>query len=266
MTTVSPSKPNVNWRAVALPAEHGGWSFLLEPILLGLLLRLTAPGLLLAASAVGLFLARQPLKVVLVDRRRGKHYARTALAEKFLLLYGGAVALSILGAFLLSRPIVFLPLLIAFPGMLVQLYADAQGESRQALPELISPVAMAAFAPAIALTGGFPLPLAVAAWALLAVRAVPSILYVRARLRLEHGRTATPAPAVAAQIAGLAIAALLACAGLVPWLALPPLLVLLVRAALGLSPLRRPAPAKIIGIRELLYGLLVVVSLAVGYR
>jgi hypothetical protein len=32
---------NIRWRAVALPTEHGSWSFVGEPILLGLLL---APG------------------------------------------------------------------------------------------------------------------------------------------------------------------------------------------------------------------------------
>jgi hypothetical protein len=266
MTTASPTKPNVNWRAVALPAEHGGWSFLLEPLLLGLLLRPTFPGLLLAVSALGMFLARQPLKIALVDRRRGKRYARTVLAEKFLLVYGGVTVLSIAAAFALSQPVVFLPLVIAFPAMLVQLYADAQGESREALPELVSPVAIAAFAPAIALAGGFPLPQALAAWALLAARCVPSIVYVRARLRLEHGKAANPIPALAAHVAGAALAGLLALLGLAPWLSLPALLALLARAALGLSASRKPTPAKVIGIRELLYGLLVVFSLAIGYR
>ncbi|MBZ0296495.1 MAG: YwiC-like family protein [Anaerolineae bacterium] len=33
-----------NLRSVALPAEHGGWGFLIEPILLGLLVAFSVNG------------------------------------------------------------------------------------------------------------------------------------------------------------------------------------------------------------------------------
>ncbi|MFN8450824.1 MAG: YwiC-like family protein [Anaerolineae bacterium] len=73
----------VRLRAVAIPAEHGGWSFLLEPILLGWLVAPSAAGLLVGVGMIFAFLARHPLKLALSDRRRGKRLARTAAAERF---------------------------------------------------------------------------------------------------------------------------------------------------------------------------------------
>ncbi|MCB0162365.1 MAG: YwiC-like family protein, partial [Caldilineaceae bacterium] len=74
MTTYSgPTKQKARprWRSIALPTEHGGWGFLLEPLLLGRLVAPSAAGLLLLVATVAAFLLRQPLKIVLVDRRRG---------------------------------------------------------------------------------------------------------------------------------------------------------------------------------------------------
>src|SRR5690606_8314064 len=66
--------PVRQWRAVALPAEHGGWSFWLEPILLGLLLAPTIAGLWLALASFGVFLSRQPFKIAWADRQRGRRF------------------------------------------------------------------------------------------------------------------------------------------------------------------------------------------------
>jgi hypothetical protein len=66
----SPSR-NVRWQSIALPTEHGGWSFISEPILLGLLLTPSWGGLALAIGAFAAFLLRQPLKIVLKDVRAG---------------------------------------------------------------------------------------------------------------------------------------------------------------------------------------------------
>ncbi len=64
-------------RSVAVPSEHGGWGLTLEPGLLGLLVAPGAAGVCLAVAAFVAFLARTPLKVVLVDRRRGRWLGRT---------------------------------------------------------------------------------------------------------------------------------------------------------------------------------------------
>ena len=77
-------QPRALWRAVAVPPEHGGWGLTLEPVVLGLLARPGLPGLALGAAAFVAFLARTPLKVVLVDRRRGRWLARSRLALQVL--------------------------------------------------------------------------------------------------------------------------------------------------------------------------------------
>jgi len=68
--TTSLNRPaNVRWRSVALPTEHGGWAFISEPVLLGLLLAPSAGGLALGLAAFAAFLLRQPFKLYAKDIR-----------------------------------------------------------------------------------------------------------------------------------------------------------------------------------------------------
>src|SRR5512136_2263107 len=71
-----PCHPAVPLKAVALPAEHGGWGFLAEPVILGLVLAPSAAGVCLALAALAAFLARHPLRLLLLDRRKGTRYPR----------------------------------------------------------------------------------------------------------------------------------------------------------------------------------------------
>ena len=73
-------------KRVLVPAEHGSWGFLAEPLVLGLAVAFSGAGLLLALAVVAAFLARQPLKLVWTDRRKGRRYPRTAAAERALFL------------------------------------------------------------------------------------------------------------------------------------------------------------------------------------
>jgi hypothetical protein len=68
------SNAAVKVRSLVLPTEHGGWGFLFEPILLGLLVAFSWAGVALSAAAICVFLVQQPLKIALRDRLRGKHY------------------------------------------------------------------------------------------------------------------------------------------------------------------------------------------------
>jgi hypothetical protein len=115
------------------------------------------------------------------------------------------------------------------------------------------------------MSGGFPMGESLALWVILAARAVSSILYVRTRLRLERTGQADRVPSWVSHLVGLAAAALLALAGLAPWLAVILMLVLTVRAGVGLSPWRRRSRPPIIGLGETAYGLLTVLLVALGY-
>src|SRR5574340_648782 len=103
--------PAVPWKAVALPVEHGGWGLLGEPLALGLALAPSVAGACLTVAAIAAFLSRHPLKLVLMDRRRGVRYPRTALAETWFAGYS-AVALLALAAAVALASAPFWPALV----------------------------------------------------------------------------------------------------------------------------------------------------------
>ena len=63
-------KQSVNLRSIALPAEHGAWSFLLEPLVLGLLFAPSWSGIVFAVALFFGFLTHQPLKIYVKDLLR----------------------------------------------------------------------------------------------------------------------------------------------------------------------------------------------------
>lgn len=255
-----------SWRAVALPAEHGGWGLLGEPIALGLALAPSVAGACLALAAVAAFLARHPFRLVMIDRRKHLRYPRTDVAERFLLGYGGIALAFLLAAVALSDTAFWPVLAIVAPVGLLALVHDALGRSREAVAEAAGGVALCAVATAIALAGGFPTAPAWGAGLLLALRAVPSVLYVRARIRLDRGLPAGPWLALGAHALALVAALVLAWHSWAPWVAAAVFGVLLLRAALCLSPWRGSVRPQTLGYQELAFGLLTLVVLALGYR
>lgn len=259
------AQPRVNLKNIALPASHGGWGFLLEPILLGLWVAPSVAGLWLAVAALGAFLAQQPLKLALTDWRKKRRYPRSVWAERFSVLYLGTAAAGIVLAWLTASQPFWLPIGLAAPLALVQLWFDAQNRGREFIPELFGAGALGALASAVAMAAGWPLSLALALWVILLARAFGSIVYVRARLRLERGQTVNKTPVWAAHGTGLLAVAALALLGLAPWLAAAALVLLLGRALTGLSVYRQAVAPKIVGFQEMAYGLLTVALTAVGY-
>jgi hypothetical protein len=259
------ARGRVRARTVALPVEHGGWSIALEPVALGLLVAPSLAGCFLAIATLGAFLARQPLKLVLADRRRGRRFPRTAVAEKFLALYAGIAIASALAATATAVSYAFLlPLLLSVPLVAVQLACDATGRSRALAPELAGSVGLAAVAASIALADGWTLQTSSALWALLALRFAPTILYVRARLRLLHRESPAKLPVLLAHVAAFGLACLLAWTGAASLLVVPAFLALLLRARIGLAARQGEGNAKRVGISEILYGALTVCAIAAG--
>jgi hypothetical protein len=257
-------------RSVALPVEHGGWAFLLQPIALGLLVSPSPAGVCLGLAALFAFLAHHPLKLAIGDWRRGKRYPRTGLAERFFLAYGAAAAVALAGAVALAAGAppragdFWIPLAIGALFAGVQLIYDARKRSREALAELSGALALGSLAPAIAVLGGWDLREAWVVWPLLAAQAMPAILYARARLRLERGQAISAWPVWAAHAAGLGVAIALAGLQLGPWLAAAAMLVMLARALHGLSRFRRPATARQVGFQEVAMSALTVALIAIG--
>ncbi|MCB0113734.1 MAG: YwiC-like family protein [Caldilineaceae bacterium] len=263
-STPSPAA-RVAWRSVALPVEHGGWGFLLEPTLLGLLVVPSPAGALVALAMAAAFLLRQPVKILLVDLRRGRTFARTQLAWRFVALYAVFVAIGAGAALRLAGSDWLLPPLLALPFGLVFLYYDLTQPGRTWQAELSAPVALASGTASMAIIAGwFPGP-AIALWAVLALRAIPSILFVRARLRLERGKDPDRIVPVLAHVIAILFVADMVESGLLPWLSLVAFAVLLIRAAHGLSPRRWLMSVKAIGFTELGLGIFTVLMVAIGY-
>lgn len=253
----------VRIKPVALPVEHGGWGLALEPVVLGLLVAPSLAGLCLGLATVGAFLARHPLKIVVADRRRGRRFPRTRMAELFTALYGAIALSGFLAAVALGPASLLLPLAVALPLAVLQLAYDFSSRSRALLPELSGATAMAAIASSLALAGGWPLAPALALWAILAGRVLPTILYVRARLRAARGEQVASGLIIFTHLLACAVALVLFRQGLTSLLALAALLILLIRAAVGLNS--APVPAKRVGITELLYGAMLVAAVFAGH-
>jgi hypothetical protein len=254
-------------RAIALPAEHGGWSFVAEPAILGLAVAPSEPGGLIAGAALAGFLARQPLKLVLTDRRRGVRYPRTGTAALVFVAFALVAALLLAAAFRAAAWSRFwVPLAAAAPVGLVAVVFDARGRSREAAAEAAAAVALGASASAIALAGAASTSVAWGAWALVALRAVTSVLYVRARLRLDRGHAVVTGAVHLGHAAAFGVACVLAAAGVGPWLGAVAFLVLLARSGWGLSARRGAVRPQALGWQEVGYGALTVALLAVGYR
>ncbi|MFQ3537071.1 MAG: YwiC-like family protein [Aggregatilineales bacterium] len=252
-----------SWRSAVLPTEHGGWGFLFEPILLGLLVAFSWPGVALSVAAINIFLLQQPLKTALRDRLRSRYYARTALAERFAVLFGTLAFLSGVLALLTAQGDFLIPIMLAAPLALLQVSYAVRNRGREALAEISGAWALGASAPTIGLAGGLALPTAFLLWFIIGWRALISILYVRVRLRRARQE---PARLEAALL--LHALALVVFVGL--WLlnvtgaALPIAFgILLARAAKGLlAP--RAVPTKVIGFSELGCGILVAILAAVA--
>lgn len=253
------------WRSVAMPSEHGGWGFLLEPLLLGMLVAPTTAGFLLALATATGFLIRQPLKLWLVDRRRKLRTPRTQRAQRLALALAAIAAACFVAALWLAGPDFLTPLLLAVPFGAVFLYYDLTKPGRTLQAEVAAPPALAFVAPAMAVMDGWALAPALVMWAALTARAIPSVIYVRSRLRLDRGREPDLVGPVALHVAGLAVIALLVWRGLLAPIVLLPYVLLLARAVWFLSPNRPRVAIKVIGFMELGLGIFTVIVLAVAF-
>ncbi|PDV96538.1 YwiC-like family protein [Candidatus Chloroploca asiatica] len=261
----SSSSPRaVRLRPLALPVEHGGWSFLGAPVLLGLWVAPSVAGFWLSLAALAAFLTRQPLKVAWADHQRGKRFPRTQWAERFVLLYGGTALVAFGAAWVTAAHAFWPPLLLAAPLAAVQLRYDLHKQSRALLAELAGVTAISALVAALALAGGWAMVPALILWLLIALQASAAILYVTTRLRLARGERVRPRRAYLAHLVALGLVIGLAWAGLAPWLTVAAFLVLAARAWLGLQPRSLTTPTPLVGVQELSVSLLTVASIALG--
>ena len=250
------------WRAVALPSEHGGWSLTAEPALLALFVAFSWSGAALAMAAMLAFVARTPLKLVLVDRWRLRWLDRSRLALRIfvvetIVLVGLAAA-----AVVTSEHRFWVPLAIAAPFVALELWYDMRSRSRRLIPEIAGTIGIGSIAAAAALAGGESNLIAYGLWCVVAARSVAAIAYVRCQILRSHAR---PAPRWRSDIGQLAALT----AVVTGWvLDAVPLAAVIAIAALGVFDtiaLNRPPPRPVvIGMQQMVFGLLVVVVTAIA--
>jgi len=254
------SRPAI--RTVALPSEHGGWGLTLEPGLLGLLIAPSAAGACLAAGAMVAFVARTPVRIVLVDRRRGRWLPRTALARRVATVELAVLAGLVGVAVALAEPWFWVPAVIAAPLILVESWFEVRSRGRRLVPELAGAVGVCSVSAMIVLADGGRARLAAALWMVLAGRTVTSIPHVRAQIARLHGRPVSRAGALVADGTALTIgigAALVDRQLLAGAIAVTAVVVIQRLTARG------PVPrAVVLGMRQMALGFGVVIVAALG--
>src|SRR5215204_3874877 len=212
--TIPVKRPAVNVKNIALPIEHGSWGFVFEPLTAGLLIAFSPSALWIVLLVAGAFLTRQPLKVLLNAWQAKREMPQTPVAQKFVLIYGAIFLLGLAGSLFFVPRTAFLPFLFILPLAAYQIYCDASRKSRELLPELTGAIAVSSSVSAIALADNWTFPAAIALWAIFVARLIPSILYVRNRLRLEKGKDFSASLPVLSHLAALALTGALAFYGL----------------------------------------------------
>lgn len=262
---ITPTVPKIRFRQVALPIEHGGWGFLFESLIAGLAIAFSPAAPWIALMTLGAFLTRQPLRIFILDRLGMRFKARAVAALIFVGLFSSIFFIGAAGTMYTTHVPALTPFLFVLPLAVMQMYWDVNRKSRELIPQLSGAISMSSSIAVMALAAGMSWPIAVALWILFVSRGIPSILYVRERLKLEKGKDFSRSLPTIAHIAAFICVAVLAYNRLLPYLVIFAMAILLLRTVTGLSPRRRKLKAMQIGVREAIYGTLVVLSLIVGH-
>ena len=264
LTNRAAKRHNFRLRGLALPKEHGSWSILLEPLICGIAVAPSAAAPFIALLFVGGFLAHQPLRVCLTDLRNGRRMPHTVSAVILAALFLVITIVGLVGTWRITGFSSLVPLLAAAPLAVLQLGYDLAAKSRRAIPEIAGAVALSSSAAITAHAAGWSSAAALALWCVFACRLIPSLLYVRNRLLLEKRKASSVLWPVLAHFLALAAVFGMASVGSAPKLAVFAFFVLLVRAAIGLSPWRLKLRAMQIGLLEITFGAITVLSVVIG--
>jgi len=236
----------------------------MEPVLLGLLLAWSWAGSAIGLAAVLTFLARTPLKLALVDRRRGRRLPRTRLAERVAAVEIAAVVALAGIATLVTGWAWLIPVTAAVPLFGVELWYDVRSRSRRLVPELCGAAGVTTVAAAVVVAGGGTRSLAIAASLVLVGRAIASVPFVRAQIARLRNRTPRLPVSDAFQIAGAVVASI---AAVIDTAVLAGTAAVVAVATAQLLWLRRPVPpARVLGAWQTALGLTVVAICAAGAR
>ncbi|GJM39886.1 MAG: hypothetical protein DHS20C20_01680 [Ardenticatenaceae bacterium] len=227
-------RPSRFRKQLLLPAEHGSWSWMLVPFLVGTAVSETMnlPVLLVLVGGLSFFLLRQPATVWVRVRQGKGRRSDGPIARRIMLILGTITLLCGIGLLLYGR-FVMITLLLPF-GLLMFAYMQvAQGpQSRRSLRmELIGAAALALMAPAAMLAAiGASYQTVWLVWGLMVVQNVLGVFYVRQRIADTRERPFNRQTILWTHVAGLVLVAGTAVFGFIPWLAIIPIVGFLLRA------------------------------------
>ncbi|GBE21531.1 MAG TPA: hypothetical protein ENH00_06265 [Actinobacteria bacterium] len=254
--------PSVRLRSVAMPTEHGGWGFTLEPIILGLLVAPSPAGWEIAAAALGVFLARRPVKLFSTDVIRGRWLPRSTTALAVAAVYLAVAIAGAAGAIVTTLGPFWWPLVVALPFAAFSLRADAHSRNRALAPQLAGSIAMGSTVAAIAIGAGWEWIPAFGLWLVLAARDVAAIVLARGMVRRFKDKSIDRARIYLVQLAAFGVVAAGAAVGMLPWLGAVAIGLLGIVAIVSLT--RPPVPAKVVGWTQMGVGLMVALLTALG--
>src|SRR5574341_341782 len=221
---------------IIFPAEHGSWSMMLTPFIIGAGVagEWSAAILLCFAAVMALFLARQPVSLWLRIRRGTGRAEDSRPAAVWSAILLGIAALAGIGLLALGRLALLWLALAALGVLIATLIVQAVFRPRQLWIEIIGVIGLALAAPAAHIAAANRLDgSAWLAYAISALHNIISVLYVRLRIDLRHGRASS------GEAWGVTAAHLLALAGVIG------------AALLGYLPLLVIAPVAGLTIRAL---------------
>lgn len=245
---------------ILLPKEHGSWSLALEPIALGLIAAGSIPGAVLAAGAFAGFLMRRPLQLATAPTRDGRTGTARLVAAALAVIAGTCV----FAAGSVAGFVSLLPLAAAAPTALLFWMFDRKKEARAVEAEIAGAATFAVLPAAIATLAGNDYDVALLLAAAALARSIPTILTIRAYLRINKGTPASRTPSVLLSLLPSVFFTVIYLAGDVP-IAMPILsTLLLARTLILLSPRFPRLPASRIGMAEAILGLVYVIAAGIA--
>ena len=231
-----------------LPREKGAYAMVGEPILLGLLAAYSFSGALVAMVGVLSIFLRQALINSFHKQEVNKFVSISVILASIV---AGLLVVAVKMSF---STYLLIPLLMAAPLFILQIYADIKHVSRKLHYEITGVLSPGSFAASIAIASGEHLTFGFMLWFVSSGRALPTFLYVRNRVRMIHNKHTTDFPVVAVHYLVLLISFFLVFINRLPQALVFVMALYLIRTMVGLYYPVKSATIKKIGYSELVYG------------
>lgn len=254
--------PKFYFNKVAFPKEHGSWGFFLEPIILSLFIAYSLNGLLLAVCSFFLFLAYQPMSYII--KQTPKYLIPSAYS--YLIVYLIIAGILFLQILLNNENVSFLmPFVVAILLMLIFKFMEFKNMNRNLFVEFLAPISVTLMAISIVMCR-FENSLFILGYTIVLLsRSIETTLYVNNKLKFFKGNVYNKNIVDLSGAFFLIALIILTVYNITPYLSIVAILVLIIRAHLGLLEKNKNEKVKIVGIKEFIYGFLFVVISIFGY-